>query len=196
MSPSDSVFTIGHSSQTIEQFIGLLVMHGIEAVADVRSTPYSRFAPQFSMDALKASLTDAKIAYVHLGKELGARSKDKSCYVDGRISFEKLAETDLFKQGIQRLLDGRKKYRISLMCAERDPAECHRTLLVSRALARQQVPVTHILHNGELEPHDETMLRILDLLKIPRNDLILSQQELINQAYVARANQFSSRKKS
>src|SRR5689334_2499642 len=101
----EMIYTIGHSNHPIDRFIALLRQHGIEAVADVRSTPYSRFNPQFRKEKLQAALASAGIRYVFLGEELGARSKDPECYDEGgRVSYTRLASTDLFRRGIDRLL--------------------------------------------------------------------------------------------
>src|SRR5437773_2453789 len=115
------VFTIGHSAHDLEHFTALLVRHNVTAVADVRSMPYSRVNPQFNRETLKQHLLRAGIAYVFLGKELGARSEDPSCYVNGKVQYGLLAETDLFRKGLDRVCVGMHKYRLALMCAEKDP---------------------------------------------------------------------------
>lgn len=177
-----SVFTIGHSNHPIESFIALLRQYGISALADVRSAPYSRFHPQFNKDALENALKAEGIKYVFLGRELGARSEDRSCYENGRVRYPLLARTALFRQGIERVTTGAAEYRIALMCAEKEPLECHRTLLVARALDELGVPIRHILADGRIEAHGETMLRLLDLLGLPREDLFRSRQELLAEA--------------
>src|SRR5262249_20821450 len=155
------IHTIGHSNHPIQDFLDLLQRHGVTAVADVRSTPYSRFNPQFRRETLQAALAEAEIRYVFLGEELGARSQDPACYdASGRVSYARLAGTELFRRGIQRLKAGMSEHRISLMCAEREPLECHRTLLVARELVREGVAVTHILGDGSLEPHPQAMERL------------------------------------
>src|SRR5262249_44809331 len=136
-----SLFTIGHSTHSLEVFVELLTHHGVTALADVRSAPFSRFNPQFNKDALARGLNARGIRYVFLGRELGARANDSSLYENGRVRYARLAQTDLFKQGIARVIQGATEHRIALMCAERDPLECHRTLLVSRALDEQGVEV-------------------------------------------------------
>src|SRR5262249_13683729 len=139
--------------------------------ADVRSTPYSRFNPQFRREKLQASLAEAGIQYVFLGAELGARSSDPACYdADGRVSYAKLARTELFRSGIQRLITGSAQYRIAIRCAEREPLECHRTILVARELVREGVPVMHILADGSLEPHEHAMQRLITNLKLTAPD--------------------------
>ena len=101
------IYTIGHSHHPIERFIALLQPHGIDALADVRSTPYSRFNPQFNREKLQASLATAGIRYVILGEESGARTKDPSCYDDtGRVSYARLDRSEPFRRGLERLLTG------------------------------------------------------------------------------------------
>lgn len=157
------LFTIGHSNHSIDAFIGLLQQHGITAVADVRSHPYSRFLPHFNQSALKAALLNAGIQYVFLGKELGARSADPNCYVDGKAAYEKIAATQLFSEGIQRILKGSQNYKISLMCAEKDPITCHRAILVCQHLRNFELEIKHILSNGYLESHEQLEDRLLVL---------------------------------
>ena len=177
------VFTIGHSTQPLAKFIALLSQHEISAVADVRSTPYSRHNPQFNRESLRDSLKRESISYVFLGKELGARSEDECCYVHNKVNYQRLAETDLFKAGIKRVVDGARKYRIALMCAEKDPLDCHRTILVSLALVRDDVKLTHILQNGSLEGHDEAMLRLVEQLHIGSEDMFRPREAVVDLAY-------------
>jgi uncharacterized protein (DUF488 family) len=178
------IYTIGHSKHPIDRFVALLQPHGIDALADVRSTPYSRFNPQFNREKLQASLAAAGIRYVFLGEELGARSKDASCYdEEGRVSYAKLARSAPFRAGIERLLTGMQQHRIAIMCAEREPLDCHRTILVSRELEKAGVPVTHILQDGSLEPHRQTMTRLASDLELASTDLFRTPDELIEDAY-------------
>ena len=176
------VLTIGHSSHPLDTFVALLRRHGVTAVADVRSVPYSRFHAQFRRKSLEEELTARGVRYVFLGRELGARSEDRSCYEGGRVVYGRLARTRLFGKGIERVLQGAKEYRIALMCAEREPLECHRAILIGQHLAERGVAVKHILADGALEPHEETMNRLLDSLKLPRDDLLQSKPELIREA--------------
>lgn len=176
------IYTIGHSNHPIERFLSLLHGAGVDVVADVRSTPYSRFNPQFNRETLRKSLAEAGIRYVFLGEELGARSKDPSCWVDGRVSYARLAATPAFQRGLERLQAGMRDHRIALMCAEREPLECHRTLLVARQLHRAGVPVTHIRHDGTLEEHPQAMRRLLALLDLPSQDLFRTEDELFEEA--------------
>ncbi len=176
------VFTVGHSSHSLETFVGLLKQHGVTALADVRSAPFSRFNPQFNKDALARDLKRHDITYVFLGRELGARSDDPSCYVNGRVRYGRLARTELFRQGIERVMRGAEEHRIALMCAEKEPLECHRTLLVARSLDERGVDVAHILGDGRLESHRDAMQRLLILTGLPVEDLFRSRETLIDEA--------------
>lgn len=163
MNNSKELFTIGHSNHSIEAFIGLLQQHGITALADVRSHPYSRYLPHFTQSALKTALLNAGIRYVFLGKELGARPNNPDCYVDGKALYERIAATELFAEGIQRLLKGAETYKISLMCAEKDPITCHRAILVCQKIRQFNLEINHILNDGSLESHHHLEERMLTL---------------------------------
>jgi len=176
-----SILTIGHSTHTIETFVGLLRKHGVTALVDVRSAPFSRFNPQFNKDALERALKAQGIKYVFLGRELGARSDDPACYENGRVQYARLAQTAVFQSGLDRVMDGATKYRLALMCAEKEPLECHRTLLVARALVERGVAVEHILADGSLESHDGALTKLLKLVGLPEQDLFRGRQQLINE---------------
>lgn len=156
------LFTIGHSNLSIEAFVLLLQKHQITAVVDVRSHPFSRYLPHFNQSEIKASLSSVGIQYVFLGRELGARPEDLSCYdLSGKALYERIAATPLFSEGIQRLLKGAANYKISLMCAEKDPMTCHRTILVCHKLKDFNVEINHILSDGNVESHQDLEARLL-----------------------------------
>ena len=188
---SSKVFTIGHSTHTIEKFITLLSAHEIQAVADVRSSPFSKFNPQFNRENLQNSLKAASIRYVFLGKELGARSEDLACYVADKVQYDRLAQTPLFQSGLDRVVEGANNYRIALMCAEKDPLDCHRTILVSRELLKRGLIVTHILEDGSLESHTESIARLVATLGMSMDDMFISRDEIIDQAYRRQADRIA-----
>ncbi|WP_315796034.1 DUF488 domain-containing protein [Bradyrhizobium sp. SZCCHNRI3043] len=188
-----TVFTIGHSTQPVDRFIDLLQRHGITAIADVRSKPYSRMNPQFNRENLKKRLREANIKYVFLGRELGARSEDQSCYCNGQVQYDLLAKTDLFKAGIERVREGSTDYRIALMCAEKEPLDCHRTILVSRELAENGMQVVHILYSGQLEKHEEAIGRLIRMMRIPNADMFRDRSAVINDAYEKRGKEIAYR---
>lgn len=154
------ILTIGHSNHSIERFIELLRGARIDAVTDVRSQPLSRWNPQFSFDPLRDRLRSAGIHCVFMGDQLGARPKDPAFYRGDVVDYGLLAESPPFQEGIRRLMEGRSRYRIALMCAEKEPLECHRTLLVARELQRKGVEVAHILADGRIEPVEDGWLRL------------------------------------
>ncbi len=156
------LFTIGHSNQNMEAFIFLLQKHGINAVADVRSYPYSRFLSHFNQAPLKEALGQESIKYVFLGKELGARPNNQKCYLEGKAVYARIAETDEFREGIKRVLKGSQTYKIALMCAEKDPLDCHRAILVCQYLRHLDLDINHILNNGDLETHSHLEDRMLE----------------------------------
>jgi len=161
----------------------LLKLHNITAVGDVRSKPYSRMNPQFNREGLKKRLGNSGVSYVFLGRELGARSEDSSCYEDGRVQYGRLAATDLFRRGLDRVQEGMKSYRLALMCAEKEPLECHRAVLVGRHLSTLGIPVQHILADGGLESQADLVDRLRRQLDLPEYDLFRSSDDVLSDAY-------------
>lgn len=146
------IFTIGHSTQAIEWFTGLLVKHRIQFVLDVRSTPYSRRVPQFNRPELRNQLSVKGVVYAHMSREFGARRSDRQLLdKEGKVDFDLVRTTEAFRAGIKRLKHGvNKGYRIALMCAEADPFQCHRFSMISYQLVREGLSVKHILQDGRL----------------------------------------------
>lgn len=178
-----TIYTIGHSTHPLARFIELLKMHSVTAICDVRSSPYSRVNPQFNRESLRDALREQGISYVFLGKELGARSKDPSCYRNGKVQYDLLASTDSFKRGLERVRDGSAKFRVALMCAEKDPLHCHRTILVARHIEAQGTLVLHILSDGAIETHEQSVERLLNNLSISSTDLFRFKEEIVRDAY-------------
>jgi uncharacterized protein (DUF488 family) len=160
------LFTVGHSDHRMFDFLRLLRSHGVDALVDVRSHPVSRVHPQFNKEVLAADLKKAKIAYVFLGRELGARREESSCYVEGRADYGRIAALPLFQEGLRRIREGLLRYRIALMCAERDPLDCHRAILICRHLRNEGISIQHIREDGSLEPQPALEKRLVDLLEI------------------------------
>jgi uncharacterized protein (DUF488 family) len=152
----------------------------------VRSQPFSRRNPQFNKERLAAELPLRGIAYVFLGRELGARSEDPTCYENGRVQYPRLAQTPAFKAGIERVILGAQKYRLALMCAEKEPLDCHRTLLVSRALDRLGISIAHILADASIEPQEKTMARLIEMVGLSKQDMFNEHDDLVAQACALR----------
>lgn len=181
---TDTIFTLGHSTHPLEYLLGLLSRHRITALCDVRSKPYSRANPQFNREELNKALRESGITYVFLGKELGARSEDPECYENGKVRYERLAQTDLFRKGLDRVQKGASEYRIALMCAEKEPLECHRTILVARHLVARGLDIQHIHADGRLESHAVAISRLKQMLRLPEGDMFRSTEDISADAYL------------
>jgi uncharacterized protein (DUF488 family) len=182
-----AIFTIGHSNHPIGRFIALLADAGVTAVADVRSAPVSRFSPQFNRKALSASLGEHGIAYTFLGDKLGGRPQQPEMFTGGVADYEKMAATESFRVGLNRLIDGARRYRTAAMCSEADPLDCHRCLLIARALTSAGIDVGHILASGTVMPHHEAEERLLELANLAEAGLLLSSRdERLAEAYRSR----------
>ena len=182
-----TVHTIGHSNHSLVALAGLLAQQGINAVADVRSAPYSRFNPQFNKDVLSRALGDHGISYAYLGRELGGRVDDAQCYEAGQIQYDRVARTRTFREGLERLCTGARKYRLAVMCAEKEPLDCHRTLLVAPALERGGFRVVHMHGDGRTETNMAAMTRLLELHKLNDRQGVLFGPERTREALVAEA---------
>jgi uncharacterized protein (DUF488 family) len=184
-----TIWTVGHSNHALDHFLDLLRTHAIDVVADVRSTPFSRRHPHFNRERLKAALASAGIDYIFLGAELGARSPDPECYdADGRVVYERLARTDAFKAGIDRVTTEAGNRRVTLMCAEKDPLSCHRTILVTPRLIARGLTVMHVLADASIEPHTpatEDRL-VAETFKREQPDLFRTRDDILAEAYQRR----------
>ncbi|MDD5270558.1 MAG: DUF488 domain-containing protein [Candidatus Omnitrophica bacterium] len=187
-------FTIGHSNHPTEKFISLLKAHNVKILVDVRSSPYSQYVPQFNRELLDRDLRNCGIRYVFLGEGLGARHTNPSlCFKDKAVpDFRLVRKIDLFQRDLRGLLDLiRQGGRVSIMCAEKDPFDCHRFVLVSYALQKEGVPVFHILEDGSLIANDQIEERLIGKYKInyQQGDLFskqLTKEDAIEEGYVLR----------
>ncbi len=185
------LFTVGHSDHSLDHFVSMLRNFDVTAVADVRSSPFSRFTPQFNEEVVRAFLKKSRIYYVPLGAELGARRVEQECYVEKKARYELIAKTPMFERGLDRLRHGLEQHRIALMCAEKDPITCHRAILVARHLRSPQLEIAHILANGALEESRGIEDRLLDLLRASEGDLFGDRQALVERAYDLQAEKIA-----
>ena len=201
---SKCVFTIGYSGyhQDLLRFVADLKNHGIDVVADVRTSPYSKYAAEFNRDELGVFLQANGIKYVFMGRELGARPTDRGCYVNGAVEYDVILASAAFCSGLDRIEDGmRKGYVIALMCAEKDPIDCHRNILVAHALAARGVQVRHLvqLAPGEgavAEDSADAEARLLeecDMDQLAQGDLFMSNAERVEEAYRVRFKEIAYR---
>lgn len=159
--PVFDLFSIGHSNIAIERFLAMLQAAEVDMIADVRSVPASRHVPWFSKGNLAERLAAAGIEYAAMGDTLGGRPGNNSLYRDGIADYEAMAMQPEFRAGLDRLVDAVSRSRVCLMCAEHEPLDCHRFLLVARSLAERGLAAGHILHDGTIEPHAATERRLL-----------------------------------
>jgi len=163
------VWTIGHSRHELVAFLELLKDNEISALVDVRTIPMSRMAPQFNEGSLKKALTETAITYISMGKELGGRPSEDFMYdSEGRVFYNKLAESEIFKTGVERVLKGSDKFNIVIMCSEGKPDGCHRHLLIGRVLHEMGIEVVNILVDGSLKNYkqlspEESQMPLIDL---------------------------------
>jgi len=181
------VLSVGHSTLSYERFLALVRQAGVTAVADVRSSPYSRHFPHFNRETLQRELKADGIAYVFMGDQLGGRPKESRLFCDGVADYEKMAGMPSFGEGLDRVVDGARRFRIALMCSEHDPLDCHRCLLVGRGLVGRGVPVRHILGNGTLISHHDIEEKLLSMSGQAGDDLFAPRPERLAMAYRDRA---------
>jgi uncharacterized protein (DUF488 family) len=157
------VLTIGYGSRrSVAELLGLLKAHGVGFVVDVRSKPYSKFRPEFSQRDLRESVESAGLRYVFLGDVLGGRPSDPSCYTDGHVDYSKCRNTDEFKGGLRRLIEGSSKgHGLVLLCAELEPENCHRSKLIGEALREASVEVLHIDGQGRLKTQAQVVSAVV-----------------------------------
>jgi len=150
------IFTIGHSNQDTQSFLRLLSDNSVEILADVRSSPRSRFASQFDSTNLKRALSNKGMKYLYFGDELGGRPSHPSMYDrEGHALYQLMANSPLFLGAVQRLLQELKRHRIAVMCSEEDPTKCHRYLLIGRVVRQRGVRVLHIRADGRVQTDEE-----------------------------------------
>ncbi len=151
-----TIFSIGHSNQSVEAFLALLQQHQIQVLVDVRSSPYSKYVPHFNGTPLAVAVRQVGIKYMFMGKELGGRPDGDEFYdADGHVLYNRVAEAAFFLAGIKRLTEGGRTYRVTIMCSEEDPTVCHRHLLIGRVLAKQGVNLCHIRGGGRIQTESE-----------------------------------------
>jgi uncharacterized protein (DUF488 family) len=186
------ILTIGHSRHPLERFLALLKTAHVTALADVRSAPVSRFSPHFNKAALAASLAGQGIDYLFLGQDLGGRPEREEMYTQGRADYAKMAASPDFHAGLARLTEAAERNQVAVMCSEADPLDCHRCLLVGRALAEAGIEVGHILASGEIVRHLQVEDRLLQLEHLAEDDLLsASREDRLAEAYRARARRAS-----
>ena len=155
------IYTIGYGNRSIAELIEVLHQHAIAYLIDVRSAPYSRYKPEFSKAPLANELERHSIRYVFMGDALGGRPDDETCYVNGKVDYEKVKATAFYQRGIERLHTAfTQQQRVVLMCSEGKPEECHRCKLIGTTLTTQNIPVIHIDENNKQMTQEQIVDRL------------------------------------
>lgn len=186
-----AIFTIGHSNLDISDFINLLLANKIELVVDVRSAPYSKLYPHFNRNPLEVSLTKNFIKYIFLGDSVGGRSNNLKDFSKGRVVYKKIAEKEEYVSSINTIIQNSSKYRIVLMCSEKEPLECHRTLLISRSIETHRVKILHIHRDGQIESQSEAIQRLLKIWKLDSPNLFGEDAERIDEAFTKQESKYA-----
>jgi len=159
--PTPALHSIGYGTRTLEQLVAVLQAHHIEFLLDVRTSPYSKFKPEFSREALAAALKRHGLRYVFMGDSLGGQPRDADCYVDGKVDYDKVRQQDFFRTGLERLRKAHEQgLRVVLMCSEGKPEQCHRSKMIGEALAAAGIPIAHIDEAGQLLTQTQVMDRL------------------------------------
>jgi uncharacterized protein (DUF488 family) len=170
------VFSIGYGGRERQELVAQLLAAGVDCVVDVRSSPFSKYQPEFSGNELRAYLPGQRLRYLFMGDQLGGRPPSDDCYSDGKVDYTRVREKDFFRLGIDRLLNGLQRgYKICLMCSEAHPGQCHRSKLIGVALQERSVQVTHLMKSGDPMTQDRVI-----------SELTSAQETLFGEAFGSR----------
>ena len=152
MNIQTTLYSIGHGQKTLEEFYEELTSFNIQYVIDVRSSPYSKWAPQYNQREIAQYLRNNNIVYAYMGNIIGGRPINNLCYdSEGHFDYEKMAQESSFKKGLNRLVNANEKqFNVAVMCSESDPALCHRSKLIGRELYENyHINMKHIVSAGK-----------------------------------------------
>ncbi len=190
------IYTIGHSVHSVDFFLKLINKFSINCVIDVRSNPFSRYAPQYNISEIKKTLSSYGIYYIFMGKEFGARRTESELYdSDGLLNFEKVIRSNLFQSGMKRVKEGLDKgFNITFMCTEKDPLDCHRSILVGRAFYDENYEVLNLTENGSIQSQEELTEKLLNNYFPNRKQSTIfdileegnKEEDLVREAYLRR----------
>ena len=156
-----ALHTIGYGARTLDQLVAVLNLHRIVYVLDVRTSPYSKFKPEFSRQPLEAALKARGIRYLFLGDMLGGQPRDPDCYTDGKVDYDKVRRQPFFQSGLERLRQVHlQRWRAALLCSEGRPEQCHRSKMIGEALVAAGIPVAHVDEDGQLLTQTQVMDRL------------------------------------
>ncbi|MGO9249315.1 MAG: DUF488 family protein [Solirubrobacteraceae bacterium] len=174
MGVARTVWTVGHSNHDVGVLLALMQSHRIAHVVDVRSHPYSRYAPHFNRDELRASIEACSVRYAYMGSALGGRPRhEDQLDADGHALYDRMAMEPTFSDAIDRILRGAYEHRIALLCSCGQPHDCHRRLLVGKVLCDRGAELRHILPDGDVLTE-----RTVELRDDHAQDMLFGHDEL------------------
>jgi uncharacterized protein (DUF488 family) len=191
------LYSIGHSNHEFGMLVELLRAAGVTAVADVRSMPFSQRYPQFNRPEMEWGLKQQGIEYVFLGNVLGGRPQGSGLYDgEGRVDYGRVRGTAAFREGLERLDRALGRFTVVMLCAEEDPLDCHRGLMITPALAERGIRPGHLRGDGRVETTEEMEQRLLTITGLGTGivdglfaDVITDQErrEMLAEAYRSQA---------
>ena len=187
----NTIFTIGYTGFDIQNFIDTLKNHEINVVIDVRSSPYSERYPSYNKNTLETKLKENGIYYRNYVSEFGARQENKKFYSgEGYLDFELFAKSEQFLSGVEKIKNSISKgYKVVLLCAEKEPIQCHRTILVSRAFSDAGYNIVHLMPNNQSKSQKKIEHELLDKFFPNRCQMslfsttVMSDEECLIEAY-------------
>ena len=195
-----TIYTIGYSGFSLVDFIQELRNHNINVVIDVRSYAYSERYPDYNKTTIEKSLNKAGIYYKNYAKEFGARQDNMAFYSsEGYLDFDIFSKSEQFQNGVTKIVDSTEKgYKIVFMCAEKEPIQCHRTILVARAFDKLGFSVIHLMPKGITKNQrqiDEELLKkyFPNIGQMTLFDDQMSDEECLDAAYKKQNEQIGYR---
>lgn len=187
---SNTVYTVGYSGFSFDEFCKLLKKNEIQLIIDVRSVPFSKRYSEYNRDVLKKSLAQQRIYYRNYAHEFGARQENRQFYTKyGYLDFELFSKSEAFQEGIEKLCKSmQQNYTFALMCAEKNPMDCHRAIMVSRTFFEMGYKVVHLLPHNKIITQNDLNQMLLDKYYPNRGQLSFldsqnDEEALLKQAY-------------
>lgn len=189
------IFTIGYAGFEIEDFIKVLKEYHINSLIDVRSSPFSKFHSDYNKLLLCKTLQERRIIYRNYNREFGARQDDKMYYPNGYLDFSMFTRSKIFKEGMHKIIKAIPLgYKFVLMCSEKDPINCHRTIMVGRAFFDNGISINHILSDGRIITQSDIETRLLDMYYPDRDQLTLFGEQLSIEEMLQKSYRFQNEK--
>lgn len=198
MSEKKGFVTVGHGKKELNAFIYTLLRYKVNCIVDVRSSPYSKYSPQFNKEKFECELSKHKISYKWLGDSLGGRPADLSTYDEnGIVDYNKLIKSNLFSKGLEMLEELSIPYNVGIMCSEHDPLSCHRFLAISKELARREYRVVHILDERRFVKQSVLEDKLIETHfgEYIQMDLFSDNKDVLEQSYVKQNRKCGYRRK-